>query len=258
MTEHPNDPERLVTGEDELAGELRALLRAEAGVPSAAALSRIAAGVARGTGIPLAGGPATGAITASKLGAAVGLALLAAGGLWYVRGRAPELEPPTRAVAAADHGANGFTQAPPMPAPTPVPASALQSEVSRSAAPDARPAPRRPGVRGPAHRAPDRAPAAASAPPDPQAELSLLERAQRALHVDPRRALRLAKAHGRRYAHGQFAPEREMIAIEALLALEQAPAARRRAVQFRKDFPHSPHLPRLGELLGGAGPVGHR
>ena len=100
-------------------------------------------------------------------------------------------------------------------------------------------------------RQPMRASRSASATkPDPQAELSLLSRAQQALAAHPARALSLARTHARRYRRGTFAQEREMIAIEALIALDRPTQARVRGRRFMSAYPGSGHGPRLQELLG--------
>ena len=84
---------------------------------------------------------------------------------------------------------------------------------------------------------------------DAASELQLLERAQQTLGADPARALAIAEQHRQRYAHGEFAQEREMIAIEALMALGQTERAAARARAFARRYPDSSHLPHLRDLV---------
>lgn len=80
-------------------------------------------------------------------------------------------------------------------------------------------------------------------------ELSLISAAQRALRDAPQKALELVAQHERAYPHGRFAPEREEIAISALLALDQMAAARARARAFLSRFPTALSAPRVARLL---------
>jgi hypothetical protein len=84
---------------------------------------------------------------------------------------------------------------------------------------------------------------------DPLAELVLLDRARRVMAKDPARALALAGEHARDYAAGQFAEERELLAIEALARLGRRAAAERRAQAFRRTHSHSVHEHRLEVIL---------
>lgn len=101
-------------------------------------------------------------------------------------------------------------------------------------------------------------PSAASAPArrahavsasDPLAELQLLDRARRVMASNPARALVLSEEHRRYYAHGQFAEERELLAIEALVALHKRDAAEQRARAFTRAHPNSVHAHRLALIL---------
>lgn len=87
---------------------------------------------------------------------------------------------------------------------------------------------------------------------DPLAELALLDRARRVIGKDPARALALAEEHARHYRAGQFAEERELLAIEALVRLARRAAAERRARLFRRAHPNSVHAHRLGVILSPA------
>jgi hypothetical protein len=88
-----------------------------------------------------------------------------------------------------------------------------------------------------------------SATPDPDAELSLLQRAQSALEHAPAAALELAGEHARRFSSGVLVQEREIIALESLLRLKRRAAAVARAERFVQRFPDSPHTRRVRALL---------
>ncbi|MDD9933104.1 MAG: hypothetical protein OXT09_05850 [Myxococcales bacterium] len=126
----------------------------------------------------------------------------------------------------------------------------------------ARPAPAEPPSRAemeavkvppkPPRARPTRARALPGEPPtvlDPETELELLRRAQRALGRSPSRALALARRHARDYPSGVFAQEREVVAIEAQLKLRRSGVALERAQRFVERFPHSPHLHRVQALV---------
>lgn len=83
----------------------------------------------------------------------------------------------------------------------------------------------------------------------PEAELSLITRAQAALDRDPRRALSLASEHAEDYPSGIFREEREVVRMEAELKLGRRSAATARARRFIEDFGHSTHAPRVRALL---------
>lgn len=80
-------------------------------------------------------------------------------------------------------------------------------------------------------------------------EIDLLDRAQRALAAAPAEALALSDEHGRRFADGPLAPEREVIAISALVALDRRDEARQRAARFRAEHPGSAYLRRIEVVL---------
>ncbi len=81
------------------------------------------------------------------------------------------------------------------------------------------------------------------------AEVTLLERAERALRADPASALAITDEHARQYPAGALTQEREFVAIEALAALGRRGEATTRAATFRARFPDSAHLRRLDLLL---------
>jgi hypothetical protein len=84
---------------------------------------------------------------------------------------------------------------------------------------------------------------------DPTAELTLLAQARRALTISPARSLALVADHAAHYPKGMFVQEREVIAIEALVKLQRKDEARKRAAEFERAHPRSPHLERLRVTL---------
>lgn len=79
----------------------------------------------------------------------------------------------------------------------------------------------------------------------PAPEHVLLSEARQALPRDPSRALSLSESHRRHYPNGLLAPEREMIAIDALLALGREREARTRAEGVLRRWPGSSHAARV-------------
>jgi hypothetical protein len=80
-------------------------------------------------------------------------------------------------------------------------------------------------------------------------ELTLLQRARAHARSAPRRALALVAEHEAQFAGGMFVQEREVIAIEALLASNERATAQARAAAFMKRFPTSAHLRRVRAML---------
>jgi hypothetical protein len=80
-------------------------------------------------------------------------------------------------------------------------------------------------------------------------ELNLLARAQNALSSDPAFALELTSEHVRTFPSGALAQEREVIAIDALLRLDQTAEASIRAATFHRRFPTSAHRRRVDVLF---------
>ena len=72
-------------------------------------------------------------------------------------------------------------------------------------------------------------------------EAALLERARRALGTDPELALALVRRHRTEFPNGSLRQEREVIGIEALRKLGRSEEAKRKASDFRHDFPDSAH-----------------
>jgi hypothetical protein len=87
---------------------------------------------------------------------------------------------------------------------------------------------------------------------DAIAELALLEQAHRALAGAPAKALAAVEAHARRFPASQYAQERELIAIEALLALTQVERARVRGERFLALYPRSSHGRKVRSLIASS------
>jgi hypothetical protein len=92
-------------------------------------------------------------------------------------------------------------------------------------------------------------PAPQPAPADLAFELRLLDAAERWLASDPARALAMIEAQARRFPAGQLVQERELIAIEALIELEQGARAEARCRHFLAQHPDSTHARRARTLL---------
>lgn len=76
----------------------------------------------------------------------------------------------------------------------------------------------------------------------------LLERAHALLASKPAAALELTQEHDREFENGPLQGESDSIAVEALLALGDIPAARSRARQSLARQPKGPHAARLVEV----------
>jgi hypothetical protein len=84
--------------------------------------------------------------------------------------------------------------------------------------------------------------------PEP-GEGALLLRARQELASNPSATLELTRRHAGLYPAGELVPEREVLAIEALVQLGRIDEAQARFADFRARFPESPHLARLRGLL---------
>ena len=85
---------------------------------------------------------------------------------------------------------------------------------------------------------------------DPQtSEGALLLRARRQLASNPAAALELTGEDAERFPNGALSPEREVLAIDALVRLGRLPEARARLALLHVRYPQSPHLARLDALL---------
>jgi hypothetical protein len=69
------------------------------------------------------------------------------------------------------------------------------------------------------------------------------------LDSDPAGALKLTEEHARRFPSGTLAPEREVLAIEALARLGRSPEARQRLDALRARFPNATNTARLETLI---------
>jgi hypothetical protein len=207
-----------------------------------------AGGAATAAGGAAAGGAIAGGAALGKLATAVVLAGAVVAGTWALATRdakapreaprshgattqapveedAPHVEPPEGADTPA--GAVVEVDEPPAPV-SPVARSARPRRIAREAAPSPTPEP--------AH----------------EAEATLLSRAQAALAASPSEALRLTREHEVAFADGLLAPEREVIAIDALLRLGRTGEARARAERFLSRAPSSAHARRIRVMLTAA------
>ena len=87
-------------------------------------------------------------------------------------------------------------------------------------------------------------------PPNPEDEVRMLQHAQDSLATDPKNALSICNDEQIVFPHGPLSQEREVIAIDALIRLGNVSDAKARAKKFEKDFPHSPALQRVHQLIG--------
>jgi hypothetical protein len=163
----------------------------------------------------------------AKLGTAVAIGALGAGGALYVHGHAPMDQRGPAAPRAAL-------------AARVTPAKGLPSEPAAESAPAAQPAPAVVDMSvsvaaTTAHAAPARP---ASARVD---EATLLEHARSELASNPAHALQLTAEHAKNYPGGILAQEREVIAIAALRRLGRTAEAEQRAAVFDRTYPNSAH-----------------
>ncbi|HEX6243975.1 MAG TPA: hypothetical protein VFZ61_23830 [Polyangiales bacterium] len=91
---------------------------------------------------------------------------------------------------------------------------------------------------------------ASSAELPPPSEVSLLRNAQVALQSRPREAFQLTQQHRRLYPAGEFAQERDALAIQALMRAGETEQARELAQAFIRAHPTSPHAHRFREAMG--------
>lgn len=208
------EPVRWLDPGSEVSPELRAaLLDARADLPSPEVLARIRAGALAK------------AAAAAKLGLVLKLLIgsvvlgTIAFQFWPEAERVGTQEKPSPTVAAPAR------ELPTAPEPAPPPAPSI--EVA--------PSPPKPRAASPSAPVPD--------------ELDLLESAQRVLSENPREALRLTRLSAKHHPGGSFVPEREALAIQALLSLGKEHEAKARYERLRSDHPESAVLRRLEEIL---------
>jgi TolA-binding protein len=84
----------------------------------------------------------------------------------------------------------------------------------------------------------------------PPSEVTLLRNAQVALQSRPREAFQLTQQHRRLYPAGEFAQERDALAIQALMRAGETDQARELAQAFIRAYPTSPHAHRFREAMG--------
>ncbi|MEM7153710.1 MAG: hypothetical protein AAF799_12760 [Myxococcota bacterium] len=107
------------------------------------------------------------------------------------------------------------------------------------------PAPRRSsgrssGKRTPSPNAAVPEPVEAPEPSSIIEEAALLRRARGAMNRgDSERALELARSHAQRFPEGALGPERGLLEIDALCALERVPEARTAAARYARSYPDS-------------------
>lgn len=170
---------------------------------------------------PAAGGAASGGL---KWLAAVVVGGAVAGGAWLWPREAPAPIVPASTAPSASTAPTPDVPASPPPA---LPEPSLDAGAPTTSAPRAAPAPK--------HALP---------------EATLLARAhEQLLGGDAEGALASATEHARAYPRGNFAQEREVIAIEALSTLGRRAEAERRAAAFHAAYPHSSHGERVDRLI---------
>jgi hypothetical protein len=108
--------------------------------------------------------------------------------------------------------------------------------------------------------APAALPQEAPRAPEPAApkELELLMSAQDALEASPQRALGLLEEHARIYPSGNFAIERESLAIDVLRKLGRISVAQARARAFIARFPNAPSAKPLKRWLDESARSDHK
>lgn len=94
------------------------------------------------------------------------------------------------------------------------------------------------------------APSAPSPSSTLSAQVALLDAARSAVAAGAvAEALRLADKYRADFPNGELAPEAEVVAIEALVAQGQKPAAAERAARFLARYPGDPHAARVKWLI---------
>jgi hypothetical protein len=69
------------------------------------------------------------------------------------------------------------------------------------------------------------------------------------LRSDPGAALLRTKEHARKFPHGRFVQEREVVAVDALFRLGRAQQGRSRAERFLSRYPSSIHRATIQSFL---------
>lgn len=173
---------------------------------------------------------------------AVALAGAGAGAGAHARFATPKVVEVERAAQPAS--AVSVVAPPQTASPEPVPptATALATAASSASAPS----PAQPKAARAA--APSAQTAAPAKDPSLARERTLLDMARTALsRGDASGALASLDTHAREFPRSQLAPEREVLAIQALASTGRMPEARKRAAAFRTHFANSPLLPIVDE-----------
>jgi hypothetical protein len=250
MTMH--DPPRLLAPGSAIDPGLRALL--EAGrdeLPSAAQLDRIAlrlgAGfVAPGLEPPIHVATSWSSTVITLVATAVGVAAIA----WWAPSPWPARPAKSPAPLQLEQSTPPEVHSAPLPADA-APALQRADAGSGEAVPETARAPTESKSTRP-KRALDHDAGRGSATAqrsNPADELLILDQAQHALQSDPQRALADTQRHLRLFPDGQYAQEREVIAIDALLDLQRFAPAHRRARAFLQRFPTSSYRTRVSAQL---------
>lgn len=185
--------------------------------------------------------------------AVIAMGIAIASGLSSREGTAAEVDPVAEARARAEREARQTSIELPEPRrPAPPPGTVDEADVA-----SARPLPA-----GYVPSLPEVPDLETEPPPAPQAEdgedprmenlaaeMRILSRARTLLGEHPAEALGVIRQHQRQYPHGALREEREVFAIEALLALEHADEAERRYYDFLSDFPDSEHRAHLAREM---------
>jgi hypothetical protein len=80
-------------------------------------------------------------------------------------------------------------------------------------------------------------------------EVTLLQRATKALPTNPAETLAICNQAAARYPKGILAQEREVLAIRALMTLGRTKEATARADAFKSKYPSSAHIPGVDRIL---------
>lgn len=231
MTDEPRDPPRL-RGDPDGPASLREGLQklGESEIPDAAR-TRLAVGLGLGPPpAPSGGGSAGGLSVAAKVGMGLSV-LVGAAAIWL----ATRQEPPPAAPVGFDT---------PVVQPSVVPTTPTVASARPLTSVETPPAS---ATVAPTHVAPASTVSAQVQQPD---EATLFRNAGTALRSgDPTHALQLVDEQARRFPDGTFAQEREVLRIDALVALNRNDEARDRARAFLAEHPESAHRPRLERML---------
>jgi len=226
---------------DPLDPELKALLEGERGaVPTAASLDRVWSRLAiLPPGGGLGGGGSGGGsaphapswLAAHAVGVAT--ATFVVGAIVGAGAHAVLQRPPPERIVYVDR-------------PTPIAVSPSPSSVASSLAVATASASAAPLARASVRTAPS-----ASSTSSLSEERALLDRVRGELaENDPANALKLVDEHARRFPKAQLGEEREVLAVQALVALGRYDEARARAAKLRAAAPNSLFLPAIDATLG--------